>query len=88
MLLDVDEDILMMDKVRYVRTKQREGLIRARMLGAELAKGEVVMVYVLYSTRNQTIDVWLCITVTLYLCICMYVLVCIHLFYVYIYAAW
>ena len=31
-----------MEKIVYVRNAQREGLIRSRMLGAELAKGEVL----------------------------------------------
>ena len=30
-----------MEKVKYVRLANREGLIRARMLGAEVAEGEV-----------------------------------------------
>ena len=40
-LTAIDEDIISMDRVTYVRTEKREGLIRARMLGAELATGQV-----------------------------------------------
>ena len=37
----LEPDIYEMEKVQYVRMAKREGLIRARMLGAEVAKGEV-----------------------------------------------
>ena len=37
----VEADIYEMEKVTYVRMAKREGLIRARMLGAEVARGEV-----------------------------------------------
>jgi hypothetical protein len=37
----VPDDFLAMEKVTVVRTRQREGLLRARVLGAQVATGEV-----------------------------------------------
>lgn len=31
-----------LDRVRLIRTKQREGLVRARLIGADFATGEVL----------------------------------------------
>lgn len=38
----LEEYMAHIDKVRIVRTKKREGLIRTRLLGASIAKGEVL----------------------------------------------
>ncbi|KAL4618237.1 polypeptide N-acetylgalactosaminyltransferase-like 6 [Arapaima gigas] len=38
----LEEHMLRFPKVRIVRTKKREGLIRTRLLGASVAKGEVL----------------------------------------------
>ncbi len=39
----LEDDIQPMKKVRLVRTDKREGLIRARILGANNAKGTVLV---------------------------------------------
>lgn len=38
----LEEYMVRFPKVRILRTKKREGLIRTRLLGAGLAKGEVI----------------------------------------------
>lgn len=38
----LDEYMVRLPKVRILRTKKREGLIRTRLLGAARAKGEVI----------------------------------------------
>lgn len=38
----LEEYMKRMPKVRILRTKKREGLIRTRLLGASAAKGEVI----------------------------------------------
>ena len=38
----LEEYMVRMPKVRILRTKKREGLIRTRLLGAAAAKGEVI----------------------------------------------
>eukprot|EP00039_Didymoeca_costata_P015020 m.248873 g.248873 ORF g.248873 m.248873 type:complete len:602 (+) comp16138_c0_seq1:76-1881(+) len=38
----VDDDILAMEKIVAVKTKSREGLIRGRTVGAQLARGDVL----------------------------------------------
>ncbi|KAF3705545.1 Polypeptide N-acetylgalactosaminyltransferase 10 [Channa argus] len=40
--VQLEEYIMRMPKVRILRTKKREGLIRTRLLGASTAKGEVI----------------------------------------------
>lgn len=40
--LPLEEYMLRLPKVRILRTKKREGLIRTRLLGAALAKGQVI----------------------------------------------
>jgi len=39
---DLEIELSKLDRVRLIRTQKREGLVRARLLGAELAKGEVL----------------------------------------------
>ncbi len=39
----LEDDIKPMKKVRLLRTKKREGLIRARLLGAYDAKGQILI---------------------------------------------
>jgi len=39
---DLELELAKLDRVRLIRTKKREGLVRARLLGAEVAKGEVL----------------------------------------------
>lgn len=39
---NLEEYMAHIDKVRIVRTRKREGLIRTRLLGATIAKGEVL----------------------------------------------
>jgi hypothetical protein len=41
LLAAVPDDFLAMEKVVAIRTRQREGLIRARVLGAQVSTGEV-----------------------------------------------
>ena len=38
---EIPEDILAMEKVRGIKLTKREGLIRARTVGAQAARGEV-----------------------------------------------
>ena len=37
---DLEIELSKLDRVRLIRTQKREGLVRARLLGAELAKGK------------------------------------------------
>lgn len=39
---ELEDIVASMPRVRLIRTKEREGLVRARLLGAELASGEVL----------------------------------------------
>ena len=38
----LEDEVAKMPRVRLIRTKKREGLVRARLLGAEVAQGEVL----------------------------------------------
>ena len=38
---DLEVELSKLDRVRLIRTKKREGLVRARLLGAEVAKGNL-----------------------------------------------
>ena len=38
----LEEEVAKMPRVRLIRTKKREGLVRARLLGAEVAHGEAL----------------------------------------------
>ena len=38
---DLELELAKLDRVRLIRTKKREGLVRARLLGAEVAKGNL-----------------------------------------------
>ena len=37
---DLEIELSKLDRVRLIRTQKREGLVRARLLGAELAQGK------------------------------------------------
>ena len=39
---DLEIELSKLDRVRLIRTQKREGLVRARLLGAELAKGKTI----------------------------------------------
>ena len=41
-------------KIKLLRHKEREGLIRARLTGAKVATGQVLYIILCYSTNNRT----------------------------------
>ena len=41
-------------KIKLLRHKEREGLIRARLTGAKVATGQVLYIILCHSTNNRT----------------------------------
>jgi len=53
---DLEDELKKLPRVRLIRTNQREGLVRARLLGASKAKGDVV---VFLDCHCECMDGWL-----------------------------